>query len=52
MAAFSPDIHTFHSGRPQPQTSSASSTFTSLDPATGQPLATVYTTTAHQLDAA
>ncbi|KAG5912936.1 hypothetical protein E4U42_001686, partial [Claviceps africana] len=50
---FSSEIHTFHSGKPQPQTSSAAaSTFQSIDPATGKPLATIYTTTARQLDEA
>lgn len=48
---FSPEIHTFHSGRPQPQ-SSSSATFTSVDPTTAAPLATIYTTTPAQLDAA
>ncbi|KAI9150281.1 NAD/NADP-dependent betaine aldehyde dehydrogenase [Paramyrothecium foliicola] len=47
---FSKEIHTFHSGSPQPSTSSKSSTFTSFDPSTGQPLATIYTTTKNQLD--
>ncbi|KAM4063221.1 aldehyde dehydrogenase family protein [Hirsutella rhossiliensis] len=47
---FTSEIHTFHSGKPQPQSSSSSSTFASLDPATGRPLATVYTTTPSQLD--
>ncbi|KAH7323107.1 aldehyde dehydrogenase domain-containing protein [Stachybotrys elegans] len=45
---FSKDIHTFHSGRPQP--SSSSPTFTSVDPTTAQPLATIYTTSPSQLD--
>ena len=48
---FTKEIHTFHSGKPQPQTSSKS-TFTSVDPSTGNPLATIYTTTPDQLDAA
>ncbi|KAK2594210.1 hypothetical protein QQS21_008099 [Conoideocrella luteorostrata] len=47
---FASEIHTFHSGRPQPQTSSSSSTFKSIDPTTGKPLATIYTTTAQQLN--
>ncbi|KAG6010297.1 hypothetical protein E4U21_007346 [Claviceps maximensis] len=47
---FPSEIHTFHSGKPQPQTSSAASTFKSIDPASGKPLATIYTTTAQQLD--
>ncbi|KAG6139215.1 hypothetical protein E4U35_000473 [Claviceps purpurea] len=47
---FASEIHTFHSGKPQPQTSSTSTTFASIDPATGKPLATVYTTTRQQLD--
>lgn len=46
---FSSEIHTFHSGKPQPQTSSPSLTFKSIDPATGKPLATIYTTTSQQL---
>ena len=47
---FSKEIHTFHSGRPQPGSSSKASTFTSVDPSTGQPLATIYTSTKSQLD--
>ncbi|KHN95877.1 Aldehyde dehydrogenase domain protein [Metarhizium album ARSEF 1941] len=47
---FADEIHTFHSGRPQPQTSSPSTTFKSIDPTTGKPLATIYTTTPRQLD--
>ncbi|CAM1505739.1 Fc.00g113760.m01.CDS01 [Cosmosporella sp. VM-42] len=47
---FSSEIHTFHSGRPQPESSSPSSTFTSVDPSTAKPLATIYTTTPTQLD--
>ncbi|PNY25590.1 NAD/NADP-dependent betaine aldehyde dehydrogenase [Tolypocladium capitatum] len=51
--AFSSEIHTFYSGNPQPQSSSSSSsTFTSIDPTTAKPLATIYTTTPSQLDAA
>lgn len=46
---FNTEIHTFHSGRPQPQ-SSSSSTFNSVDPSTGKPLATIYTTTSSQLN--
>lgn len=46
---FSAQIHTFHSGRPQPASSGAS-TFVSLDPSTAEPLATVYTSTRAQLD--
>ncbi|OAQ82488.1 betaine aldehyde dehydrogenase [Purpureocillium lilacinum] len=46
---FSTEIHTFHSGKPQPS-SSGSSTFTSVDPSTAKPLATIYTTTRSQLD--
>lgn len=49
---FTSEIHTFHSGRPQPETSSRSNTFTSVDPSTAKPLATIYTTTPSQLDAA
>lgn len=49
---FAAEIHTFHSGRPQPESSSSSSTFTSVDPSTAKPLATIYTTTPTQLDAA
>lgn len=49
---FSTEIHTFHSGRPQPESSSPSSTFTSVDPSTAKPLATIHTTTPAQLDAA
>ncbi|KJZ71048.1 hypothetical protein HIM_09575 [Hirsutella minnesotensis 3608] len=47
---FTSEIHTFHSGKAQPESSSSSSTFTSLDPASGKPLATIYTTTSSQLD--
>lgn len=47
---FEKNIHTFHSGQPQP--SSSSSTFTSVDPTTSNPLATIHTTTTAQLDAA
>ncbi|KAK1246179.1 hypothetical protein MKX07_005248 [Trichoderma sp. CBMAI-0711] len=46
---FSREIHTFHSGKPQPQ-SSGSHTFQSFDPSTAKPLATIYTTTPSQLD--
>ncbi|KAF4121395.1 betaine-aldehyde dehydrogenase [Geosmithia morbida] len=49
---FAADIHTFHSGRPQASSSSSSSTFKSIDPSTGKPLATIYTTTPDQLNAA
>ncbi|KAI8711206.1 Betaine aldehyde dehydrogenase [Fusarium sp. LHS14.1] len=48
--AYESEIHTFHSGRPQPESSSALSTFTSVDPSNAQPLATIYTTTCQQLD--
>ncbi|KAF7548262.1 hypothetical protein G7Z17_g7162 [Cylindrodendrum hubeiense] len=47
---FSTEIHTFHSGRPQPESSSSASTFTSVDPSTAKPLATIYTTTPAQLN--
>lgn len=47
---FASEIHTFHSGRPQPESSSASKTFTSVDPSTAKPLATIYTTTPTQLN--
>lgn len=47
---YSSEIHTFHSGKPQPSTSSSSSTFTSVDPSTAKPLATIHTTTSSQLD--
>lgn len=46
---FPSDIHTFHSGAPQPDPSS--STFSSIDPTTGSPLATIHTTTPSQLSA-
>ncbi|KAI9899877.1 hypothetical protein N3K66_004139 [Trichothecium roseum] len=46
--SFAKDIHTFHSGKPQP--SSGSHTFSSVDPSTGKPLATIHTTSASQLD--
>ncbi|PFH55924.1 hypothetical protein XA68_17383 [Ophiocordyceps unilateralis] len=48
--AFPSEIHTFHSGAPQPQTSDAAASFVSLDPATARPLATVFTTTPRQLE--
>lgn len=48
---FASEIHTFHSGSTQPK-SSSSSTFQSIDPSTGKPLATIYTTTPDQLNAA
>ena len=47
---FSSEIHTFHSGQPQPNSSDSSSTFQSIDPATAKPLATIYTTSKSQLD--
>lgn len=47
---FSPEIYTFHSGRPQKRTSSLESSFFSYDPATGRPLATIYTTTPAELE--
>ncbi|KAK3181003.1 hypothetical protein K4F52_007675 [Lecanicillium sp. MT-2017a] len=47
---FAKEIHTFHSGKPQPQTSSRDKTFSSVDPSTAAPLATIYTTTGQQLD--
>lgn len=49
---FTSEIHTFHSGRPQPTSSDSSATFTSVDPSTGKPLATIYTSTRAQLNAA
>ncbi|TXT10892.1 hypothetical protein VHUM_01643 [Vanrija humicola] len=48
---FEKEIHTFYDGRPQPSTS-GKTTFQSVDPSTAKPLATVYTTTPQQLDAA
>lgn len=52
--AFSPHIHTFYSGCPRPAADSGSSSdsFFSYDPSTGKPQATIYTTSASQLDAA
>ncbi|XWW94870.1 hypothetical protein V2A60_002819 [Cordyceps javanica] len=47
---FAKEIHTFHSGQPQPKTSSASDTFQSIDPSTAEPLATIYTSTRQQID--
>ncbi|PLB45496.1 aldehyde dehydrogenase [Aspergillus steynii IBT 23096] len=44
------EIHTFYSGRPQPESSSNLFTFTSVDPSNAKPLATVHTTTPQQLD--
>jgi len=49
---FAKEIHTFHSGKAQPTTSDPSKTFPSIDPATNKPLATIYTTTPSQLNAA
>lgn len=52
---FERDIHTFYGGRPHPETSvqaGSSRTFVSVDPSNGDPLATIYTTTPAQLDAA
>ncbi|KAK5996504.1 Betaine aldehyde dehydrogenase [Cladobotryum mycophilum] len=46
---FSKEIHTFHSGKEQSHGSSKHS-FKSIDPSTGEPLATVYTTAPSQLD--
>lgn len=48
---FASEIHTFHSGSTQPK-SSSSATFESIDPSTGRALATIYTTTPAQLNAA
>ena len=47
---YSSEIHTFHSGKPQSSSSDKSSTFPSVDPSTGKPLATIYTTTPTQLN--
>ncbi|KAE8141358.1 aldehyde dehydrogenase [Aspergillus pseudotamarii] len=44
------EIHTFHSGRPQPESSSNISIFTTVDPSTAEPLATIHPTTPQQLD--
>lgn len=49
---FAKEIHTFHSGSVQAQSSDKSKTFASIDPSTGKPLATIYTTTPDQLNAA
>lgn len=48
---FDKEIHTFYDGKTQPA-SSSSATFSSVDPSTAKPLATIYTTTPAQLDAA
>jgi betaine-aldehyde dehydrogenase len=48
---FSKEIHSFYGGRAHPE-SSSSATFPSIDPSTGDKLATIYTTTGAQLDAA
>lgn len=48
--AIQSEIHTFHSGRTQPESSSSLSTFVTVDPSTARPIATVYTTTPQQLD--
>ncbi|CAH0003924.1 unnamed protein product [Clonostachys byssicola] len=47
---YASEIHTFHSGQTQPESSSSSLKFTSIDPSTGKPLATIYTTTSEQLN--
>ncbi|KAM0664568.1 hypothetical protein ACQRIT_001708 [Beauveria bassiana] len=47
---FANEIHTFHSGQPQPKSSSSAHTFQSLDPSTAAPLATIYTSTPQQID--
>lgn len=52
IMTFPSAIHTFHSGRPQPDSSSSDNTFQSIDPSTAKPLATIHTTTSSQLDAA
>lgn len=49
---FKSAIHTFYDGKPQPESSSSSDTFSSIDPATAKPLATIHTTTSQQLDKA
>ncbi|KAF5020825.1 hypothetical protein F66182_7140, partial [Fusarium sp. NRRL 66182] len=49
---FTSEIHTFHSGRTQPESSSRSNTFVSVDPSNAKPLATIYTTTPEQLEEA
>ncbi|PHH60543.1 hypothetical protein CDD81_1548 [Ophiocordyceps australis] len=47
-----PAIHSYFNGQPQPSSSSPSSVFTSLNPATESVLATVHTTTPAQLQQA
>lgn len=47
---FSSEIYTFHSGKPQRPVSSSSLKFHSYDPSTGNPLATIYTTTPAELE--
>ncbi|CAK9782650.1 aldehyde dehydrogenase [Cutaneotrichosporon oleaginosum] len=50
---FEKDIHTFYDGKPQPAWGAQSwATFDSVDPATGTPLAKIYTTSESQLDEA
>ncbi|KOS22224.1 NAD/NADP-dependent betaine aldehyde dehydrogenase [Escovopsis weberi] len=49
---YSKEIYTFYSGEEQRQGSSSAKTFQSIDPSTGEALATIYTTTPEQLDAA
>lgn len=50
---FDKDIHTFYDGKPQPPWGAQSwATFESVDPATGDPLAKVYTTSEGQLELA
>ena len=51
MATSEQDRHAFYGGKRQPS-SSTSHTFTTIDPSTSQPLATIYTTSKDGLDAA
>jgi betaine-aldehyde dehydrogenase len=46
-----PDRHTFHSGKPQPS-SSPTSTFQSINPATAQPACTIHASSQKDIDAA
>lgn len=45
------DRHTFHSGRPQPS-STTSTTFQTIDPSTAQPICTIHTSPPSSIDAA
>ncbi|KAL1892334.1 hypothetical protein Sste5346_007072 [Sporothrix stenoceras] len=47
-----PDRHTFYNGKPQPSSSSSSSSFTSIYPGTNKPVARIHTSSPATIDAA